>query len=293
MEWGDSTVWMIELGRVRKVKEKMVYKVTYTSYEVPAVYHRLVGQLTNEEAHGRLHNSHESRRRQMYARRVLDIFPEKILANVAKPIEEQVPPVSFQSHTLTPILQCQLCAVHDAYAPSVYTAMLQKGEASLTLLRVTQIYLRQDPTLAYLAPHYRRHLLYVPKPQWYLGVVVNEKQLGNPGFYNAVREHHDQIMMAIREEREEEERKGKGKGKGKGKEKEKEKENEEEHDEEHIVCDPNGMPLLRRAEVRAIVLEGLEDFFKQELSAVVCYPTLLIAIPGADHYPCRASYWMR
>ena len=63
-----------------------------------------------------------------------------------------------------------------------------------------------------------------------------------------VREHHDQILMAVREEKE----------KGGGK--------------DQTIRDSHGMPLLRRAEVRAIVREGLEAYFGQELSAVVFHP---------------------
>jgi len=61
--------------------------------------------------------------------------------------------------------------------------------------------------------------------------------------------------------------------------------------EEYHLCDSHGMPVLRRAEVRAIILEGLEDIFAQELSTVVFRPTLPIAIPGTDCSPLY--YWMR
>ena len=264
MNWGDTTIQTVELGRLRKVKDKQVSRVFYTPFKVPAVYHRLASQLVAEEAQGRRHNSHESRRRQMYARQVLDSFAEELLKNAAEPPETQVPPASFRSHTLTAILQRQLRAVHDAYRPSVRGAMIKKGERSLTLSRVTEIYLHEDPTLAYLAPRYRRHLLYLPEPRWHLGIVVNPDRLGDAGFYNAVREHHDRIMMAVREE--------------KGRD---------------IVRDSQGMPLLRRAEVVAIVREGLEEFFSQELSAVVFDPTLPVAILTTDHCPRRANYWVR
>ena len=261
MDWQDTTVWTIKFGRLRKVKvnERTIFKVTLTPFKVPAVYHRLVCQLISEERHGLQHNSHESRRRQMYARQVLAAFAEEI---ESKRRGEPIPPTSFRSHILTPILQRQLRAVHDAYLPSIHAAILQKGEASLTISRVTEIYLRDDPTIAYFIPLYRRHLLYVPEPRWHLGVVVNPARLGDPDFYNAVRQHHEHILMAIREEK----KKGK---------------------EEPTIYDPNGMPLLRKAEVRAIILEGLEDYFAQELSAVVLHPTLPIAIPGTDHSPCR------
>jgi len=173
------------------VKDKQVSRVFYTPFKVPAVYHQLASQLVAEEAQGRHHNSHESCRRQMYARQVLDSFAEELLKNAAEPPETQVPPASFRSHTLTAILQRQLRAVHDAYRPSVRGAMIKKGERSLTLSRVTEIYLHEDPTLAYLAPRYRRHLLYLPEPWWHLGIVVNPDRLGDARFYNAVREHHD------------------------------------------------------------------------------------------------------
>lgn len=283
MDWGDTTVWTIEFGRLRKLNKKMTNKVAYTTYEVPAVYHRLIGQLTAEEVHGQLHNSHESHRRQMYARQVLDSFAKEVLKNAARPPGKQIPPASFRSHTLTTILQRQLRGVHDAYMPSVHTALVWKGEASLTISCAMEIYLHQDPTHTYLIPHYHHYLLYIPEPCWYLGVVVNPDQLGNADFCDMVREHHEQIMMAIREEKKDE------KGKGKGKEKEK------ECDEERIIWDSHGMPVLRRAEVKAIVLEGLEGPFAQELSTVVCHPTLPIAIPATDLTAtnCRVNSCMR
>ena len=250
MDWEDMTIQTIEFGKLRKerVNERTVSRVTYTAYEVPAVYHRLVCQLVAEEAHGMRHHSHESRRRQMYARQVLNKFAEEMVKNKAQP------PTSFRSLILTTILQRQLRAVHDAYMPSVHAAIMQKGEASLTISRATEIYLQEDPTRAYLSPCYQRHLLYVLEPRWYLAILVNPGRLGDAEFYNAVQEHHEQILVAIRDEK----RKGK---------------------EGHIICDPRGMPVLRRAEVRAIILEGLEDIFAQELSAVVFHPTLPIAIP--------------
>jgi len=238
-----------------------------STYQVPAVYHRLVCQLVAEDRHGKAHNSHESRRRQMYARKVLVDFVIELQKNRAMPPEKQVPPASFRSHTLTPILQRQLRGVHDAYMPSVHTAMVRKGEANLTISRVTEIYLHQDPTLAHLAPQYRRHLLYVPEPRWHLGVVLNPDRLGDANFYNAVRDHHEEILMAFREDR--------------------------ASDKERVMRDSNGMPILRRAEVRAILLEGLEGFFAEELSAVVIHPTPPHHCSSTDCHPCSTPYWRR
>ena len=178
---------MIELGPVRRMTNKITsevrYTVNYTQYQLPAAYQRLIGQLAAEQSHANRHNSHESRRRQMYARRVLDAFAKELLENNAQPPEGRIPPESFRSKVLTPILQRQLHAVHDAYLPSVRAAMTRTGEASLTISRVTEIYMGRDPTLAYLAPLYRCHLLYVPEPRWYLGVLINPALLGDPEFY--------------------------------------------------------------------------------------------------------------
>ena len=267
MDWDDTTIRTIEFGKLRKIKGKNAHKVTYTAYEVPAVYHRLIRQLVAEDRHGQHHHSHESRRRQMYARQVLDNVAEEMIRNAAMPPEKQISPTSFRSHTLTPILQRQLRAVHDAYTPSVHTAMIRKGEASLTIFRATEIYLHEDPARSYLTPRYRRHLLYVPEPRWHLGIVINPGRLEDTSFYNAVREHHEEILMAVRQEIGDK--------------------------PEYTVCDAHGMPVLRRAEVRAIILEGLEDFFAQELSAVVFHHALLIAIHGANHLLCRVNYWMK
>ena len=205
----------------------------------------------------------------MYVRRVLDAFAEEILDNEAQPPAKRTPPPSFRSQVLTPILQRQLRGVHDAYLPSVRKAMTRRGEDSPTISRVTEIYLHQDPTQANLAPRYRRHLLYIPESQWYLGVLAYPDRLGNHDFYFMVREHHEQILMAIREEKE--------KGGVEG----------------HTKRDSHGLPVLRRVEIRAIVREGLEPFFQEQLSAVVFHPTLPIPIPDTDHCPCRANWWMR
>ena len=260
MDWEDTTLRTIEFGKLRKMKGKITHKVTYTAYNIPAVYHRLVCQLVAEDGHGQHHHSHESRHRQMYARQILDKFAEEMIKKAAQHPAKQIPPTSFRSHILTPILQRQLRAVHDAYKPSVHTAMIRKGESSLTVSRTTEIYLHQDPALSCLTTRYRHHLLYIPEPQWHLAIVINPGRLDDANFYNMVREHHEQILMEIREET----------GKETG----------------DTVRDAHGMPVLRRAEVRAIVLEGLEDFFAQELSAVVLHHTLLIAIiPQTDRSP--------
>jgi len=264
MNWEDTTTWAITF---RGLKRKRNQRIVESTHQVPAVCHRLVCQLVAEDKHGEAHNSHESRHRQMYARKVLVDFVIELQKNRAMPLEQRVPPASFRSHTLTPILQRQLRGVHDAYMPSVHIAMIRKGEADLTISRATELYLHQDPTLAHLAPQYRHHLLYVPEPRWHLGVVLHPGWLGDANFYNAVRDHHEEILMGVREDR--------------------------ASDKEHVICDPHGMPILRRAEVRAILLEGLEEFFAQELSAVVIHPTPPHHCSSTDCHPCNATYWRR
>jgi len=87
-------------------------------------------------------------------------------------------------------------------------------------------------------------------------------------FYNTVRQHHNQILMSI---------------------KEMSTEKRKECNEGHTMRNPYGMPLLRRSEVRAIVLEGLEDIFAQELSAVVLHPISSIPIPNTDYHHVESN----
>ena len=108
MDWSNTPIRTVALGPVRKMTNTFTsevrYSIVYTKYLVPAAYEQLIAQLTAEQTHAVKHNSHESCRRQMYARRVLDAFAKELLANDAQPFEDRIPPECFRSKVLTPIV---------------------------------------------------------------------------------------------------------------------------------------------------------------------------------------------
>jgi len=106
---------------------------------------------------------------------------------------------------------------------------------------VTRFYLQDDPTDPIFIQTYRRNLLYIPNPRWHLGVVMG-KEYGSSqaaiDHYKKVMDNHYVIMLDLEMEG-------------------------------HKRYDNNNIPLLSYVEIKCIIDEGLEDFFKEELQNVV------------------------
>ena len=219
------------MGKVTKNRGKSGYSTKFTVYTIPAPYDRIVAQLVGEDAHAHSHNSHESYRRQTYALKVLDEFAEE-LRHPGRDRTER-----FRSKVLTPILQRQLLGIHDAYTPSVRSAVANGG-GEPTVADATECYLSHDPVSPSHIPLYRRHLLYLPEARWHLATIMDKRRCGDPDFYNKVRTNHDTIMMRIASE-------------------------------PYDGLTEDGIPLLTREEVEAIFDEELAIFFQAELALVV------------------------
>jgi hypothetical protein len=235
MSWTEGELRTVMLGQYRRRAKSNSQMIAYSQRQVPAPYDRIVSQLIAEDMYARGHDCHEASRRQNYAREVLDAFGEEL--NEFK--ESGLPPASFRSQVLTPILQRQLRGVHDAYTPSIKAGINSK-KSELSIQDVTKFYLQVDPTNPALIRSYRRNLLYLPEPRWHLGILFGAPV--RPGreatdHFNKVRANHDAIMQSLAVE-----------GHKLGK---------------------SNVPLLSHVEVASIFDEGLEAFFEEELGEVV------------------------
>jgi hypothetical protein len=230
MTWKRGELRTIALGKKHDRKKT----ITPAHYDIPAPYDRIVSQLIAEDLHAKTNTSHEARRQRAYARETLDAF--------GKELEEfrcsDIPLVDFRSKVLTPILQRQLAGIHDAYTPIVHDCLSEKEPS---IQDATGLYLQVDPVDPKFIRSYRRNLLYLPEPRWHLGCVIRDS-LGSGqeaiGHYDKVWKNHDAIQHSL------------------------EIEGFNEFDE-------NKVALLSRVEVLAIIDEGLESFFKEELNKVV------------------------
>ena len=239
-------------GELRKIKYGLTKRSSGKDHtflfkkDIPAAYHRLVCQLTAEIIHATHHTGHEALRRCSYAMEILDAFGAE-LSSV------RVVTADFRSKVLTPILQRQLRGIPDYYTPGVSNAVASDGEM-VTISDATKFYLEDDPTDPECIPSYRRNLIYIPEARWHLGYVLGNIKLGSGPQYDRIRTHQDDLMKALREDREEE-----------------------------IDDDDSNVPEFISAEVTVLVQEGLDDYFAQELVDSVCinssYP------PPTSHYP--------
>ena len=146
MSWTHGEVRTIEVGRLIANRGKPGSKVHWKKYQVPAPYDRIVAQLEVENECGEAHDTHESRRRQEYAKRVLDKFAAELMASDDDPSE-------FRSRILTPILVRQLKGVHDASSETV-RAMVSHSRPLTTISDATVFYLTEDPTHPSYIPIY-------------------------------------------------------------------------------------------------------------------------------------------
>jgi hypothetical protein len=236
MSWEENELRMYGIGRHVRGLTKLVFK----TYLVRAPYDHIISQLVAEVDHGEAHDTHESRRRQEYAKRLLDLFAIEAERYKGDPMD-------FYPKTLTPILVRQLNGVHDA-SSTVVEAVVSRNKPPATSEQTIKFYLGKDPTSPSLIPHYRRQLLSLPIPRWHLAVLLKATTLGNGSDYNRFHDDHYTITRSI-------------------------------HQSGYPKRGPNNIPLLNEDEVAAIVCEGLTSFFDSELNLVVwlllvpCCPT--------------------
>jgi hypothetical protein len=236
MSWTKDELRPVTLNRLTIAKGSETPRKTI--FEIPAAYHRIVCQLIAEIQLGVRTDQHEARRRETYARKVLDAFGKELegFTDFTKPAMEK-----FRSAVLTPILQRQLYGVPEAYTPSVHRAVMQ-NHSELTIKAATEFYLSDDPTDPENIPNYRRNLLYAQEARWHLGRVMQihsdkAKVAVHVEYYNRFLEDHDRIMAGV-------------------------KEGYEGYHE-------SGSPYLTQAERSAIAREQLTLFFAEELAMQV------------------------
>lgn len=156
---------------------------------VPVPYDRIVSQLIHEALHGEIDKSHEARRRQEYALRVLNAFGDEIY-----PRKGQW--ASFRPKSLTPILQRQLWGVEDCYAPSVQDAVASSSKFP-TISDATRFYLADDPTDPAFCATYLRNICYVTLARWHLAILLGKVAVGDEDAYVTFRENTDSMVQQL------------------------------------------------------------------------------------------------
>ena len=143
----------------------------------------------------------------------------------------------------TPVLQRQLQGVPDCYAPAIFNAIVEGDGEEITILEATKFYLGVDPLNPMWIPSYRRNMLYIREARWHLAVLMEEAVIGNKATFRLFLEDHDFIMTAL------------------GKEV-----------QEQGATSENGYRHLSQVEIEALVYEGIDKYFKEELSPLVSVP---------------------
>ena len=247
MSWTMETedLRVVEVKLTKRSRGKTRPRTVKKNYKLPAPYHRLVSQLVTEIDFAEGYNTHESHRRQVYAEEVLDEFGKEL--DGLKSTEDTAM-VGFRSVVLTPILQRQLFGIHDAYTPYVHSIIMDNNP-KLNIEAVTKFYLGEDPTDPAYIPTYRRNLLYLPEARWHLGLTMGVLgKLPEPKacglYFDKIQNHHDMIIEAL----------------------------------PGLEYDHDRFPLLTQAERSAIIEEGLELFFEEELARPVRHIFLFTAL---------------
>lgn len=239
MAWTAGELRFFQLGSRQKARKRGKKRIIYKDMPIPAPYDRILCQLIAENEHGNISNGHEARRRQSYAREVLDKFCEEYTSYTG-PIAE------FRSTVLSPILQRHLVGLSDSYLPSVATATSGNGDDP-TVGEVTALYLGTDPTDPELIPSYRHNALFVPEMRWHLGIVMGVIEVGDESGHNRVWVNHDVIVVELKAQCEE------------------------------ADCEPE-VSTFDSPMVKVIINEKLEAFFEPELRQAVCISHILCPI---------------
>lgn len=237
--WKKDELRTVTFKRGEKRKKKRGLQQRHMEFEVPAAYHQLTCQLAAEIEFAEGHDNHEARRRQVYARQILDHFAHELRQLTGY---TSVAMARFRSKVLTPILVRQLEGIHDTYTPLIRQAVRGGGENKMSIEAATKFYLREDPTDPMFIPTYRRNVLYLPIVRWFIGRAMGIPKSGKaaPIYYNLFIANHDTILASLQAEG-------------------------------YQGFDENKIPLLTQAEVDAITEEKLELFFKPELVSYILF----------------------
>jgi hypothetical protein len=232
LSWQAGELRLFRLGTIHPAVPGFLKRTTWKQYRILAPYDRIIAQLAAESDHGHNHASHEARRREEYANRVLDLFAKEV---------ESLPgeAVTFYPKTLTPILVRQLRGVHDDISRTI-RAVVARGSEEVTIQQATEFYLTMDPANPTYIRLYRRQLLNLPIVRWHLATILGIIHPNHKEHYDRFYTDHALIMHSL------------------------------DVEDPYPNLDEDGYPLLNRVEVGALVAEGLEEYFELELAFVVC-----------------------
>ena len=247
MSWELGELRTVRIGTSRKLVRRDAHRTTYKDRKIPAPYDRIVCQLLAEDRHGNSHKSHESLRRQSYARRVLDEFVEELGAYKGEP-------AAFCSYTLSPILARQLQGTPDSSSTMINDCVQDEERANeednrlVTIGEATRFYLGCDLTDPELIPEYRINLVNIVEAMWHLAIVMGVIQENSQRAYDSFRTQYDQLMEWLRTVR-----------------------GVEGWESEDAAMEIENDPDLNAAEVAMILACKVEEFFDEELKRVVCH----------------------
>jgi hypothetical protein len=243
MDWWVGELRTFQLGSIgHGHRIGTPNEVKLEDFQILAPYDRIISQLVAEDRHGEVDRSLDARRRQSYARRVLDEFAEEYIEYWSS----EGDPAHFWSKVLSPILVRQLRGVSDHYSwPVADTVSL--GRDTVDIRDATRFYLSVNPADPGLIPRYRTSLVGIGEARWHLATVMGILQVGAADAYDRVGDNQAKLEESVWQEY-------------------------LRHGRQEGVGVP---PPLRDIEVRVIVDEGLDAFFAMELTKVVRIPFIL------------------
>lgn len=224
--------------------------MVWTDHRILAPYDHILGQLVAEiHLSVRGADTHETRRRSVYAKQVIDRFADEITKFKGDPSR-------FYSTVLTPLLVRWLRGLHDAYS-KVALAVIARGADEATMEQATAFYLTMNPTDPKYIRLYRRQLLNLPIARWYLATVLNVVPAGYTAaeHYHRFQKDHNAIMFS-----------------------------NANRSTAYRTLDEYGIPHLNKTEAAVLIATRLEVFFRPELQRAVrsspslslqCYQTHL------------------
>ena len=194
MSWKRGELRTVEIGSSRKLVRKKAYKTEHKTRSIPAPYDHVVCQLLAEDRHGDSHSSHESLRRQSYARRVLDRFVEELK-------QYKGPPAAFHSYVLSPILARQLNGTPDSSSIAILECVQgenHQNDEYVSIGEATHFYLSDNLTDPALIPHYQLNMVNIIEAMWHLAIEMNVILEDSPTAYNNFRTYYDNLMQEMK-----------------------------------------------------------------------------------------------
>jgi hypothetical protein len=253
LSWNEGQLKKVKISKEKKVRGEDTRIIHSKTTSIPLLYVQIIAQLLAEDEHGDFNQGHEALRRGSYARQVL--------AAVAREIRVYTGPNSdFRSKVLNPILQRYLRGIPDNYTPAICTAISGDKKTEPTIGQVTTFYLALDPTDPTFIHDYRRNLIYLTEPRWYLGILLGNYSIKDVSHFNRIQNHHDKVMVALRRAVKRTERTKKFN---------KVQTPPPEESDYDSPLEPPRVPRFSKPEIEVIVDEHLEGWFKKELNEVV------------------------